>query len=189
MSVDSDPAAAPCLIDLHASFSRHQNFCPVHLQSMEGRTDGSGESVEQVPGRAAVGDRRAHQVSAPGYETRPGAFQPVLFTDSFHDQGASLWSWDLSNLKCIRPKARSLDIPSSFAGTDLSSQERRSRGHRAAVFTILGETKPAHGGHGTSRVPAWNRGGHGGSFWARTLREKRRLQRPVGRSKSDPNCP
>jgi hypothetical protein len=30
---------------------------------------------------------------------------------------------------------------------------------------------------------------HGWSFWARTLCEKRRLQRPVGRSKSDSNCP
>jgi hypothetical protein len=25
--LDSDPAATPCLVDLHAFFSRHQNFC------------------------------------------------------------------------------------------------------------------------------------------------------------------
>jgi hypothetical protein len=39
----------------------------VHLQSIEGWTNGSGEDVEQVPGRAAVGDERAHQVARPGY--------------------------------------------------------------------------------------------------------------------------
>ena len=38
---------------------------------------------------------------------------------------------------------RSLDLTSSVAGTGLSSHQSRSSGHRAAVFTILGETKPA----------------------------------------------
>ena len=36
------------------------------LNHIEGRTNGSGEDAEQVPGRAAVGGRRAHQKSAPG---------------------------------------------------------------------------------------------------------------------------
>ena len=62
--------------------------------------------------------------------------------------------------------------------------------HSAAALVIarrslqFSERPNPHSAHGTSRVPAWNRGEHVWSFWARILREERRLQRPVGRSKA-----
>ena len=53
--------------------------------------------------------------------------------------------------------------------------------HSAAALVIarrslqLSERPNPHSGHGTSRVPEWNRGKHAWSFWARILRGERRF--------------
>lgn len=60
--------------------------------------------------------------------------------------------------------------------------------HGAAALVIarrafeLSERPNPHSGHNTSRLPAWNRGEHVWTFWAKVLRRERRSERPAGRS-------